>query len=149
MNPLPRLAAATLLLAALMSASLMPACIVVDVRADSHGSGLHSDGLIHGFATAGWPADDSILKIGLLDGRSDGAIFLVQIWKLVRLEIGLLGISAGIGPLDAGIGILFYDPEPPPHCGGNCGYCSGKGHCGDACLDVCEHTGKPCECEAG
>jgi len=110
---LHRLAALVLLLAL-----LAPACVVIDVRADHEGHGFESVGLIHGFATAGWPAEDSLLKLGIFDGRSDGTILLFQVWKLLRVEIGLIGVSVGIGPLDAGIGVLFYDPVPPPYCDG-------------------------------
>jgi hypothetical protein len=101
---------------ALLLALLAPACVVIDVTADHEAGGFKSTGLIGGYATAGWPGDDSLLKLGLLDGRSDGAIFLLQVWKLLRVEVGLLGLAVGIGPLDAGVGILFYDPEPPAYC---------------------------------
>jgi opacity protein-like surface antigen len=104
---------------ALLLALAAPACVVIDVTADHEAGGFKSTGLIGGYATAGWPSDDSLLKLGLLDGRSDGAIFLLQVWKLVRVEVGLLGLAVGLGPLDAGVGILFYDPEPPAYCNGD------------------------------
>ncbi len=119
---------------ALLLALLAPACVVIDVTADRESGGLRSDGLIGGHATAGWPADDSLLKLGLLDGRNDGAIFLLQVWKLVRVEVGLLGLSVGIGPLDAGVGILFYDPEPPA-------YCDDDDKCDDDCADCTDDDG--------
>ena len=82
---LPRLAPFALLLAL-----LAPACIVIDVRADHEAGGFQSMGLIDGYATAGWPADDSLLKLGLLDGRSDGTLLMLQVWKLLRFELGLV-----------------------------------------------------------
>lgn len=140
---LPRLATLALLLAL-----AAPACVVIDVSADHDAGGFRSDGLIGGYATTGWPCDDSLLKLGILDGRSDGAIFLFQLWKLVRVEVGLFGAAVGLGPLDAGVGILFYDPEPPAYCGeGDCGHCDGGEDCDDACHDACERTGQPCACE--
>ena len=124
---------------ALLLALLLPACIVMDVRANSDGHGFSSVGLIGGYATAGWPADDSILKIGLFEGRSDGTLVYVQVWKLVRVEIGLIGLAVGIGPLDAGIGTLFYKPRPPAYVGDEeCGACRGDCDCDDDC---CEHGG--------
>ena len=123
---------------ALLLALLLPACIVMDVRANHDGHGFSSVGLIGGYATAGWPADDSILKIGLFEGRSDGTLLSVQVWKLVRVEIGLIGLSLGIGPLDAGIGTLFYDPRPPAYVGDEeCGACGDECDCDDCC----EHGG--------
>ncbi len=116
---------------ALLLTLLVPACVVIDVRADHDGHGFESAGFIEGHATAGWPADDSLLKIGLLDGHSDGAIFLLQVWKLFRVEVGLIGLSVGLGPLDAGVGILFYDAEPPAYCDDGCE------HCDDGCDDAC------------
>ena len=134
--PTPARAAALALLLAL----LLPACIVMDVRATSDGHGFSSVGLIGGYATAGWPADDSILKIGLFEGRSDGTLLYVQVWKLVRVEIGLIGLSLGIGPLDAGIGTLFYDPRPPAYVGDEtCGACGDDCDCDDG--DCREHGG--------
>ena len=144
---------ARLAMSALVLAVLLPACVVMDVKASSDGHGFHSVGLIGGYATAGWPADDSILKIGLFEGRSDGTLLSVQVWKLVRVEIGLIGLAVGIGPLDAGIGTLFYDPVPPRYEEDeeNCGHCPGAeaGECGDACHDACQSTGQPCRCEGG
>jgi hypothetical protein len=105
----------TALLPALLLAALLPACVVLDLRTGGGESGVASHGFINGYATAGWPADDSILKIGLLDGPSPGAILYVQVWKLVRAEVGFLGVALGIGPLDAGFGVLLYDPQPPSH----------------------------------
>ena len=78
---------------ALLLALAAPACVVIDVDADHEAGGLKSTGLIGGYATAGWPSDDSLLKLGLLDGRNDGAIFLLQVWKLLRVEVGLLGLA--------------------------------------------------------
>ena len=116
---------------ALLLALAAPACVVIDVDADHEAGGLKSTGLIGGYATAGWPSDDSLLKLGLLDGRNDGAIFLLQVWKLLRVEVGLLGLAVGIGPLDAGVGILFYDPQPPA-------YCDDEGE-DDDCAECAEH----------
>lgn len=100
-------------LLALLFAALLPACVVLDVRAGEGESGVTSTGFIGGYATAGWPADDSILKVALFDGPNSGAILYVQIWKLVRAEVGFLGAAVGVGPLDAGFGVLLYCPQPP------------------------------------
>ena len=36
-----------------------------------------------------------------------------MVWKLFRLEVGLAGVAVGIGPLDIGLGVLFYEPRLP------------------------------------
>jgi len=131
---------------ALLLALLLPSCVVVDVRSNSDGHGFSSVGLIGGYATAGWPADDSILKIGLFEGRSDGTLLYVQVWKLVRVEIGLIGLSLGLGPLDAGTGTLFYDPRPPAYEGDeSCGACGDRCGCRD---DDCSEHGGCRDCSA-
>jgi len=117
---------------ALLLALLAPACIVIDVRANHEGSGFEGVGLIDGYATAGWPADDSLLKLGLLEGRSDGTLLMLQVWKLLRVELGLVGFTLGVGPLDLGVGTLFFDPEAPRYCY-ECDDCGS-----DACAGECQ-----------
>ena len=101
-------------------------CTVIDLRLSP--SGARSDAFIRGYADAGWPASDSLLKVGLFKSpNSDGSLLYLQLWKLLRLELGLIGVAAGLGPLDAGIGVLFYEPRPPAYV-----ECD---DCGDACCD--------------
>ncbi len=89
------------------------ACTVMDVRDDSRHVGVRSDGMVDGFATVGWAEDPSFFRVEVLDGRSDGALALVDLWYLARVEVGAAGASVGVGPFDAGIGTLFYDPVSP------------------------------------
>ncbi len=96
-------------LAALLAGALMSSCTVIDVRYGEGRGALHSDGLISGFVDAGWTADDSLLRLSILDDSLIG----FNVWKLVRLELGLVGFSLGVGPFDAGFGVLFYDARPP------------------------------------
>ena len=103
-------------LAVLLLPLLLSGCLVIDVKPwgkDQGGAGIKGDGLVRAYATAGWPAEESILRIGLFDGPHDGTILHLTVWKLLRAEIGLLGASLGIGPLDAGLGVFFYEPAPP------------------------------------
>lgn len=94
-------------------ASVTAACTVVDVRDDTGRVGVRADGLIDGFATAGWADDPSFLRAELFDGRSKGALALVDLWYLARVELGLAGASIGVGPFDVGVGTLFYEPRSP------------------------------------
>lgn len=100
--------------ASLLAAAALASCTVVSV--DGHGAPprLESHGLLEGHAAIGIPAEDRLLHLELLDGRSDGAIGEIILWKLFRLELGLAGASVGIGPFDFGLGILAYEPEVPP-----------------------------------
>lgn len=102
--------ASLLLLAS--SLLLLCSCTMIDVRmAPRHG--VHSNAFISGYADTGWPASDSLLQVGLLDGPSQGALLYLQVWKLMRVEVGFIGAAVGLGPLDCGVGVLLYDPHPP------------------------------------
>ena len=101
------------LLVVLALVPLLGGCTMIDVRLAPHG--VHSHAFISGYADAGWPASNSLLQVRLFNGPSDGALFYLQIWKLFRFELGFIGLAAGVGPLDAGIGVLFYVPRPPEY----------------------------------
>ncbi len=88
-------------------------CTVIDLRAHDDPPGVRSKALVSGYATAGWPAEASMLSLGIFDGPSDGAIFYFNLWKLLRVEVGVVGAAVGVGPLDLGLGVLFYEPQPP------------------------------------
>ena len=109
----------------------LSACTVVDVRDDEGRVGVRSDGLIDGFATVGWAKDPSFLRAELFDGRSDGALALIDLWYLARVEVGAAGASVGVGPFDVGVGTLFYEPRSPA------GRTSGS----------TSDDGWPCDCE--
>ena len=102
---IPRLLLSCLLLS-------LCSCTLIDVRVGDDFS-MESDGLVNGYVDYGWPEMDSVLYLGLFEGRSDGSILSVAVWKLVRLEVGLLGFNFGVLPLDFGVGILFFDPRAP------------------------------------
>ncbi|HTE06818.1 MAG TPA: hypothetical protein VK824_11515 [Planctomycetota bacterium] len=97
----------------LLACCAAPGCKLVDIRTDGEHTGVRSDALLSGYATYGWPDQDSLLEIELLGGRSKGSLLMIDLWKIAQVEIGLLGASAGIGPLNAGLGVLFYEPQPP------------------------------------
>jgi hypothetical protein len=99
-------------LALLALVASLAGCTLVDIRTDGH-TGVTSDSFVSGYATLGWPDSNSLLRVDVLDGNSPGSILFIQLWKIAQVELGLLGASAGIGPVNAGIGIFFYEPEPP------------------------------------
>jgi hypothetical protein len=97
----------------LLCLALFSSCTVLKVGASD--SGFESDAFISGHLTAGWPDDLAILDLKILDGYNDGSIFWFNVWNLVRVEVGLIGASVGVGPLDFGLGILFYEAYPPSY----------------------------------
>jgi len=61
----------------------------------------------------GFRADEEVFSLRLLDGRSDGALGELVVWKLLRVEVGLLGAAVGLGPFDVALGTFFYEPRVP------------------------------------
>jgi hypothetical protein len=57
------------------------------------------------------PYDGNILQLDILNGAQlSGEILNVDIWPVVGVGIGLLGVRAHVGPLGVGVGTLFYKP---------------------------------------
>lgn len=96
---------------ALLPLVLAPACTLISVDSGTEPPRLESSGLIDGHLAFGVPENDDVLRLDLFDGTSPGAVAELEIWKLLRLEVGLAGATVGLGPLDIGIGVLAYDPE--------------------------------------
>jgi hypothetical protein len=89
------------------------ACHVVHVGSEEGPPRIESKGLVDGHIAVGIPAEDHLLHADLFDGSSPGSIGEITVWKLFRLEVGLAGASLGLGPLQLGLGVLFYSPEVP------------------------------------
>jgi hypothetical protein len=104
---------ASLALALVLLGTVAPACTVLNVRTGD--DGLDNHAFVSGYLTAGWPEDADIVDLRLFKGVNDGALLYFNVWKLLRLEVGLVGAAVGIGPLDAGLGLLFYDVRPPKY----------------------------------
>lgn len=104
------LAAAALCMAA-------TSCSLITVDSQDGPPGARAEGLVDGHAVFGWRAEDTLLRAELLDGTSDGAVFELTVWKLLRVEVGLVGLCVGLGPIDLGLGTLFFDPTVPPLMG--------------------------------
>jgi hypothetical protein len=97
---------------ALVAAGLS-ACTVMRLDAEEGPARVESNGLIDGHVALGMRAEDDLFRLRLFEGDSDGSIAELSLWKLFRLEIGLLGLGVGVGPVDAALGIGFYEPELP------------------------------------
>ena len=68
------------------------------------------EGIVRGHAAVGIHDEDEVLHLHFF-GRN--GIVDLTIWRLLRLEIGIAGASVGVGPIDLGLGALFYDPYVP------------------------------------
>ncbi len=72
-------------------------------------------GIIRGHAALGFRENPDVLRANV--SLDFDQLVEITIWKLFRLEVGVAGASVGIGPLDLGLGVLFYDPDVPPMVG--------------------------------
>lgn len=101
------------LLPAPLGALLLASCTITSVGPESGPPRVESEGLLEGHAALGWRDEDRFLKVKLLDGESDGAVAEIALWRLLRVEVGALGLGLGIGPFDLALGTLFYEPDVP------------------------------------
>lgn len=101
------------LAALLIFSSLLGGCTTVDagVLRGDHSWSWNNSGT--GYATYGWPANDTLISADLLGGQNDGTLASIDLWRLVHLEIGALGFGVGLGPLQLGAGIGWHDTAPP------------------------------------
>ena len=100
--------------AATAAAVLLSACTITRVGGEDSPPRIESDGLIEGHAAVGMRDEDEFVRLRVLDGESDGSLGEIVVWKLLRLEIGALGVGVGVGPFDLALGTLFYEPRVPP-----------------------------------
>jgi hypothetical protein len=91
----------------------LSACTVTAVGAEDSPPRVESNGLIDGHAAFGLRSEREFLRLRVLDGESDGTLGELVLWKLLRLEVGALGLGIGVGPFDVALGTLFYEPEVP------------------------------------
>jgi len=97
--------------------SLASACTVTSMGAENGPPRVESNGLIEGHAAVGFREEDQILEVKLFDGESDGSLGEIVLWKLLRLEVGALGVGIGVGPFDLALGTLWYEPDVPAMIG--------------------------------
>ncbi len=93
--------------------ALLPSCTIVRGTSNGQPPQVRFNGVVDGYIGFGWPESDSLVRLDVLDGRSSGSVAYLEIWRLLRLEIGVAGAAVGIGPFDFGIGTLFYEPASP------------------------------------
>ena len=96
-----------------LALALAPSCTLITLDSRSGPPGLRADGLIEGHAAFGFRDEDHVLHAELFEGSSPGAIGEIVFWRIARVEVGLLGLAIGLGPVDLALGVLAYDPELP------------------------------------
>jgi hypothetical protein len=94
--------------------SALSACTVVDLGVARGNNPTHWEfEAVGGYADFGWPATTQLLTADILGGPNSGSLITVDLWRLLHLELGLLGVGIGIGPFQFGGGVGFYTPEAP------------------------------------
>ncbi len=129
----------TVLLASLLLTGLTTSCSITRVDSRDAPPRIESKGFVKGHAALGILAENQLLHMDVFDGTSRGAQFEFGLWKLFRLELGIAGASASVGPLHAGIGVLAYKPRVPRMTSQN-----GAPKAADGC---CTESGPCCEAE--
>jgi hypothetical protein len=91
--------------------AFLSSCTLVDLGV---GRGTHWEfGGVGGYANVALPANDRLLTADIVGGPNSGSLLSVDVWKLLHLEVGLLGAGIGIGPLQVGGGVGWYTPGMP------------------------------------
>jgi len=98
---------------------LLGACTVVDGGVGRGASDWtpHFDASV--YADFGWPTNDALLSLDLLGGPNPYTLVRADLWRLLHLELGLLGFGLGVGPLQVGAGIGLYAPGAPARIAGD------------------------------
>jgi hypothetical protein len=105
-----------LLLACLV---LLGACTVVDAGVGRGAKDWTTHFDANAYMDFGWPTNDSLLSLDVIGGPNPYTLVRADLWRLLHLEIGLLGVGIGLGPLQFGAGIGLYAPGAPAHIAGN------------------------------
>ncbi len=92
---------------------LASSCTITSVGPEDAPPRVEAEGLIQGHAAFGFRDENRFLRLDVLDGSSDGALAEFMLWRILRLEVGALGLGIGLGPFDLALGTLFYEPEVP------------------------------------
>ena len=98
---------------------LFSGCVSLRVGSEPGAEASVGAGLVNGYVSVNAirTYDGDILTMGILPGYgATGELASIDVWPLVGVGIGILGVRAHVLPLEAGVGVLFYHPRPwsPP-----------------------------------
>jgi hypothetical protein len=102
-----------ILISGLLCAGFASSCTVTRVDSREGPARIEAHGIVEGHAALGILAETHLLHLDIFDGSSRGAIFELGLWKLLRLEVGIAGASASVGPFHVAVGVLSYEPRVP------------------------------------
>lgn len=102
-------------LAVLCAALLCSGCIALQIGTDAEPPEFEMKSWGNAFGTIGdLPEyDGAILSAHLFrGGKRTGEIAAIDIWPVIGVDVGVLGLKARLFNLEAGAGTLFYQPRP-------------------------------------
>lgn len=98
---------------------LLCACSVVDIGLGRDANTWTTKWKHNSYVDYGWPSNDTFLLVDFIGGPESYTLVRADLWRLLHLEIGLVGVAVGLGPLQAGIGAGLYSAHPPAEIQGN------------------------------
>lgn len=99
----------------LLAAGLLGGCVSFRIGSDAEPPEFQWQGWGNAFATAGsLPEYDGAIVAAHLfrGGKHTGEIAAIDIWPVLGLDLGVLGLRGRLFNLEAGAGTLFYEPRP-------------------------------------
>ncbi len=112
-----------------LSAIALNGCVSITVGTDGEPPEFTMKDWGNAFATAGSVPkfDGHILAAHLFrGGKYTGEIAAIDIWPIVGLNVGVLGLKARLFNLEAGAATLFYHPGPETEWGADAEATAGK-----------------------
>ncbi len=103
----------------LASCVLLGACTVVDGGVGRGASDWSPDLRANSYIDYGWMANETLLSMDLFGGPNAYTLVRLDVWRLLHLELGLLGFGLGVGPFHFGAGSGIYAPEAPAMISGD------------------------------
>lgn len=111
--------------------ALLGGCISLKVGTETPPACLEIEGLVDGYVSmsALHGYNGTILDFGLFTkSLRKGEILSLDVWPLAGIGVGVVGARVRVLPLEAGLGVLWYDPKPEPACPVKPNKVEGSGH---------------------
>ena len=94
---------------------MLTGCLSLQIKANERPLRLDMEGLASGYVSYSGirPWDGTIVDFGLLsNAKQDNELISLEVWPLVEVGAGLVGMRLKVLPIDMGLGVLFYQPQP-------------------------------------